>query len=201
MSWAELVVSGITFKLNGLGDGQSCQSSAADTLIDIASTYLLDRSETLCLSLGDHVRSGGKSTAIIRVMIECARIIVSAFPNCIGVSWESARIVASPKFFLAQAQEWDNKGQFPIRFFVIIRPSIDEGIESRGLELFTGQELRIEPEIVHAMPDVNLLSERLAVTLALHGGLDAIQTYTAPDGTTLKLEPSVNGRYVRVWRA
>jgi hypothetical protein len=73
------------------------------------------------------------------------------------------------------------------------------GIESRGLSYFTGQELRIEPGAAADEGQATLLALRLAGQLIYQGRLETTEQATAPNGATLRLEPSSNGRFVRVW--
>ena len=77
----------------------------------------------------------------------------------------------------------------------------DGAIQSRGLSVITGQELRIEPEVEPDMQSAHRLAIRLTSQLILREPMSHAEAITAPDGGTLKLEPSPNGRFIRVWRS
>ena len=78
--------------------------------------------------------------------------------------------------------------------------SPDGGMQSEGLSLFAGQELRIEPELIADMTAGAKIGVRLIDYMVERGRIDAPQKVTGPDGQPLRLEPSANGRFIRVWR-
>jgi hypothetical protein len=73
-------------------------------------------------------------------------------------------------------------------------------MQSQGLALFTGQELRLEPELATDRAEGAKIALRLMHSLVEHGPLDAEERLTGPDGQPLRLEPSENQRFIRVWR-
>jgi hypothetical protein len=73
-------------------------------------------------------------------------------------------------------------------------------MQSEGLALFTGQELRIEPELAEDKAAAAKIAVRLIDLLVAEGTLAAPRRIAGADGSPLRLEPSANGRFVRVWR-
>jgi hypothetical protein len=75
----------------------------------------------------------------------------------------------------------------------------DGGLHSEGLAFFTGQELRIEPELAGDKAAAARLAVRLINELVERGRIDQPERIAGPQGEPLKLAPSENGRFVRVW--
>ena len=95
---------------------------------------------------------------------------------------------------------WIEGGVFPGLGLAALTPMPDGGMQSQGLALFTGQELRLEPELAADRTAGAKVALRLMHWLVEHGRLEAKETLPGPDGRPLHLEPSANGRFVRVWR-
>ena len=76
----------------------------------------------------------------------------------------------------------------------------DGGLQSQGIALFTGQELRLEPELVVDRAAAAKVALRLMHWMVETGTLREEARLTGPDGLPLRLEPSENGRFVRAWR-
>ena len=71
---------------------------------------------------------------------------------------------------------------------------------SEGLALFTGQEVRLEPDMIVDQAEAAKLAVRLLDHLIERGKIEARETIVGPDGSPLQLEPSGNGRFVRICR-
>jgi hypothetical protein len=95
---------------------------------------------------------------------------------------------------------WIEGGVFPGLGLTALAPNPDGGIHSEGLALFTGQELRIEPELMSDKAAGAKIAVRLIDYLVEVGQIGTSQRINGPDGRPLRLEPSANGRFVRVWR-
>ena len=72
-------------------------------------------------------------------------------------------------------------------------------LQSMGLAYFTGQELRLEADLAMDADSSTRLGLRIAEMLAHRGPLEQVELFAGPDGGTVRLEPSGNGRFVRVW--
>jgi hypothetical protein len=73
-------------------------------------------------------------------------------------------------------------------------------MHSEGLALFTGQELRLEPELVRDPAAAAKLAVRLIDHLVERGRIAKQEVTAGPDEGSLRLEPSANGQFVRVWQ-
>lgn len=91
-------------------------------------------------------------------------------------------------------------GVFPAFCLAALAPTPDGGMQSEGLSLFTGQELRIEPELASDRVEAGKLAVRLLHWLYEHGRVVAPERVTVPDGPSVRLEPSPNLRFIRAWR-
>ena len=74
----------------------------------------------------------------------------------------------------------------------------DGAIQSVGLAHFIGQEIRIEPPLSDDAVAATRLGVRLVNQLVLAGAIEGVEQVIAPDGTRLAMEPTENGKIVRV---
>jgi hypothetical protein len=74
-------------------------------------------------------------------------------------------------------------------------------MQSEGLAFFTGQELRIEPELAAAGPRAAQIALRLIHALVERGPVEGPENVLGPSGEPLRLQPSPNRRFVRVTAA
>ena len=82
----------------------------------------------------------------------------------------------------------------------MLSASADGGLQSEGLALFTGQELRIEPELITDPAGGEALGAGLLNYLVECGRIDRARRAVGANRLPLRLEPSANGRFVRAWR-
>lgn len=158
-----------------------------------------DRLRCVGLALGPHLRAGQASPPIVRGLLTLARSLAEQFAGCRGVCWTAAGTVVERSAFVELVTRWLDGGSFPAQLVTSLKAGLGGGIETRGLAYFTGQELRVEPAAFQDEGQGALLALRLASQLIYQGRLDTVEHATAPDGTALRLEPSPNGRFVRVW--
>ena len=121
-------------------------------------------------------------------------------PGARAVAWHPARNWCEAAHFRDSVLRWIEGGVFPGLGLASLVPAPDGGLQSQGLALFTGQELRLEPELAEDRAAGAKIALRLMHWLVEHGRLDAPERLPGPDGQTLRLEPSENARFVRVWR-
>jgi hypothetical protein len=95
---------------------------------------------------------------------------------------------------------WIEGGVFPGLGLTALAVNPDGGMHSEGLTLFTGQELRVEPELTGDKAAGAKMALRLLDYLVEAGRIAAPRLIDGPDGEPLRLEPSANGRFVRAWR-
>jgi hypothetical protein len=196
--WIELLASGLTFDLGGLAPGPAAvapprkRSSAPEG--DGA-----DRLEALTLRPGPHLAGGIGMVPVIR-MLAWLGAGLAGLKGTEAVAWHSARCWSAPEVYVDGVRRWVEGGVFPGLTLASLSLSPDMGLHSEGLALFTGQELRIEPELVDDRAEAAKLAVRLLDYLIERGWIAAPESIVGPDGAPLRLEPSANGRFVRICR-
>lgn len=125
--------------------------------------------------------------------------MAASLAACRGVCWAASGTVIGRKGFVELVGRWQDGGAFPAQLVTSLKAGLGGGIETRGLSYFTGQELRVEPASFSEEGQGSLLALRLASQLIYRGTLEVPEQAISPDGTPLRLEPSANGRFVRVW--
>lgn len=156
--------------------------------------------ETLSIVPSGHIKSAQTSLPIVKTWWLTAAQLAAQLGNCAGVIWGPSAERISVKDFEEQSDKWNNKGTFPSSGLVRFIDDLDEGLRTNGLSFFTKQELRIEPELVDDRDFAERLGFRLVQTLIHRETLNAVEEFIGPDGSKLKLVPSQNGKFVRVWR-
>ncbi len=130
----------------------------------------------------------------------CAAALVAGWPDCIAALWSPSGQLCDRTPFLTAIAQWQSRGVLPLRFLVALTPTDDGRIRTTGLRYFTGQELVLNP--VGEDRDAGC---RLAETVTRHLIQRSTIAYSedmmAPDGTTLRLTPSDDGKTVQAQRA
>jgi hypothetical protein len=197
--WLELLANGLTFDLAGLAPG------AATPRPPLVHSFGLPKDlepldlEALTVRPGPHLAGGTTMPPLVRSMAWVAAIL-AALPGARAVAWHPARCWCAPQQFRESVLRWIEGGVFPAFSLAALAPTPDGGMQTEGLALFTGQELRLEAEVAENAAAGARLGLRLLHMLAEQGRVAAPETLTGPDGQRLRIEPSPNGRFVRVWK-
>lgn len=196
--WLELLASGLAFDILGLAPGPPAG------LPPCAQAYVLDDDtdplamEALTLRPGSHLAGGQAMFPIIRTLALLAASLARA-DGVVAVAWHPARSWCRPGYFRDGVLRWIEGGALFGCGLVALSVTADGGIQSEGLALFTGQELRIEPELMLEPAEGETIGIRLLDHLFECGKIETARPITGPGGLPLRLEPSANGRFVRVW--
>jgi hypothetical protein len=194
----ELLANGLTFDCTGLAP------QAGSKLPDLAHTYGLsaDFGETahqaILIQPGPHLAAGGAMFPVVRTLAMIAAHLVSV-DGVEAVAWHSARAVSDADYFRSSVLRWIEGGAFPGLGLTSLEPDEDGGLRSEGLSLFTGQELRMHPEMVSDRAEASKIALRLLNWLVENGRITESFVFTGPSGETLRLEPSDNSAIVDVW--
>jgi len=197
--WLELLASGLTFDLVGLAPGQQADPPPCAHRYSLASDADATRWEAVTLFPGPHLAGGEAMTPVIRRLAWLAAVLAQ-LDGIQAVAWHPARSLSAPGFFREGVLRWIEGGVFPGLGLAALALSPDGGMQSEGLALFTGQELRIEPELTADKAAAAKIGIRLIDFLVERGRIELPQRIAGPDGTPLRLEPSANEQFVRVWR-
>ncbi len=198
--WVELICSGLSFDLRGLSPwaGRPLPDCAYpfDLSADLEPTSL----EAVELRPGPHLAGGERMTPIVRVMMDLATRLC-ALDGLAAVAWHPARSWIGPLYFASIVTNWLDGGVFPGLGLVGLGMVADGGMQSEGVAFFTGQEIRIEPELAEDRVSAAKIAVRLIDHLVEAGPLAERAEFMGPDGRMLRIEPSSNARCVRVWGA
>lgn len=195
--WIELLTNGLTFDLSGLAPGPSGTYPAHRHAYGLAPGFETQPNEAVTLKPGPHLSSGASMLPVIRSTARLAALL-SAAPGVRAVAWHPARLLSAPETFRESVLRWIENGVFPVFSLVALAPAQDGAMESEGLALFTGQELRLEPGVAPDRASAGRICVRLLHGLAEQGALSVPETWVTEAGDSLLLAPSEDGRVVRV---
>ena len=187
---------GLVFDLVGLAPGPAIPAPDMGEADRRREPILPTRTEATSLRLGPHIAAGKRSLAILREWFGLASGIAETF-GATALCWVPGRVVIGIDRLPHHLQAWDGRGDVPVNLLADFRSTLDGAVQSSGLAFFTGQEFRIEPPLVRGGEDA--LARLIFSHLFYAGEQTATGQLAAPDGTPLRLEPSGNRRFVRVW--
>lgn len=198
--WLELLADGLTFDLTGLGPAAPAQIAECVYRFDLPDDLDISELEAVCLTPGPHLAGGERLTPVVRAMVGLAAELCS-LDALVAVAWHPARSCIGPRYFTSIVNNWLEGGVFPGLGLVGLADAVDGGMQSEGVAFFTGQELRIERELAEDRAAAAKIAVRLIDFLVEHGPFEDKAEVPGPDGRMLRIEPSANGRFVRVWNA
>jgi hypothetical protein len=94
------------------------------------------------VGLGDHVSGGERVPAIIQALLGAGQKLGVAF-GALGAIWHPASIVSGFDYFSEVVADYLAGGAFPVLAMINFKAGDDGIINSTGLSLLAGQELRI----------------------------------------------------------
>lgn len=198
--WVELLREGLTFDLAGLAPGPGC------TLPDITHRFDWDDQAAardyaaLQLVPGPHLAAGGMTPPVLRSLVALGRDLALFFEELAAVVWPPSGSLIGRRFFESTATAWLDGGPFPALGLTAFELTADGALETRGLHLWAGQELRIEAPLVQDRVAATRLGVRLVNHLVMLGALAGEERIVAPDGTRLVMVPVPERALVRVQR-
>ena len=196
--WLELLVLGLTFDLQGLSPGipataEPAIHSFAVRLDDLAGL------EVLSVRPGPHLAASGTLLPVVRAMAalgcELARL-----PGLVAIGWGAARTVMAPDYYRRAVGAWLNGGVFPGLGLTALVRSPQGVVESEGLALFIGHELRLEPLAGESPADAARYALRL-IHLLVENGPYPSGPGLGPRGDSLLCDYVDNRSMLRIKRA
>lgn len=155
--------------------------------------------EAISLVPGPHLSGGETMFPVVRSLALLAAHLAQ-LEGTRAVAWHPARACSEPQYFRRSVLGWIEGGAFPGLGLTALVKTPDGGMESEGLRLFTGQELRIPRELAADDAEAAKIALRLLNWLVEHGRIDESLTFTGPSGEPLGLEPVENSGILQVWR-
>lgn len=204
--WGEILADGMTFDLGGIAPGPAARGPAIAAGAQMRNRYEVPpefteaSTEALALAPGPHLRGGQSTIPVVRAQVALGAALVRQLGEVQAVAWTPARTLTGREHFLSTAEAWLAGGPFPALGLTAFRQTMGGALQSEGLAFFTGQELHFEHG---AFPDpaaATRLGLRLVNELVRRGPLTAHTEFAGLDGAPVVLEPSRNGRFLRVGR-
>jgi len=197
--WLELLTNGLTYDLVGLAPGAPADAPPRAHAYSLPPDLEPAVMEALTIRPGPHLAGGHTLAPVVRSMAALGAAL-AAMEGVEAIAWHPARCWTGPAYFREAVLRWIEGGVFPSLGLTALALNPDGGMHSEGLAVFTGQELRIEPELTKDRAEGAKIGVRLIDYLVETGPVELAQRIAGPDGRPLRLEPSANGRFVRVWR-
>lgn len=190
--WLELLVLGLTFDLQGLSPGIPATADPAIHGYAVQPAALAGL-EVLTVRPGPHLAAGGTLRPVIRALAalgcELARL-----PGLVAIGWGSARTVMTPVYYRQVVGAWLAGGAFPGLGLTALVRSAQGVIDTEGLALFIGHELRLEPLAGESPADAARYALRLIHLLVANGPYPS-GPGQGPEGDQLRCD-YVDGRSV-----
>ena len=197
--WLEILASGLTFDLSGLGPGPAETAPQARHFFGLPETADHFHFEAVRLAAGQHLAGGASMVPLVRVMLAIA-LAFTELPALRAVSWHPAATWIDPGYFGRIMANWLAGGPFPVLGLAAMAREPGGAVRSEGLRFFTGQEVRVEGHKGETTAETVKLAVRAADLLVRAGRLEEPQELTGPEGTRLLAAPSADGETVELRR-
>lgn len=148
---------------------------------------------------GPHLTGAPRALPVLRGQWRLGARLCEALPQIAIAGWPPSGTLLEADVFAASAGSWKAGTTLPAAGMITLRGAFGNALQSAGLAYFTGQELRVEAGLAADNHRASRLALRIAEMLVHRGPLLESEQFAGPDGGTLRLEPSANGRFVRVW--
>ena len=197
--WVELLANGLTFDLVGLAPNVAKALPECEHRFALPDGFDSAGMEAITLTPGPHLSGGGAMFPVVRCLALLAAQL-SELDSIQAVAWHTARTFSAPDYFRRGVMNWIEGGVFPGLGLTALTTNPDGAMQTKGLSLFTSQELRLSPEMCADRTEAAKVALRLVNWLVEHGRIEQPFTFTGPAGETLELEPVDNFGIVQVWR-
>lgn len=198
--WLELLTQGMTFDLSGLAPGPGYAARDVRNRYEVPPAFAEALAEAIAIVPGPHIRGGGASIPVVRAQAALGAHFVRQLPGIAAVAWAPARTLVGRKLYLSTVEAWLAGGPFPALGLTAFRRTLGGALQSEGLAFFTGQELHFDDALFPDPAAATRLGLRLVNELVSRAPLAETTELVGPDGAAVVLEPSRNGRYLRVGR-
>lgn len=198
--WAELLANGLTFDLTGLAPGRACRIPAGlDQKFGFDGEFDINACEGVTLAPGPHLVSGGPMIPVLRCLAWLTAELAE-MGQLKAIAWPPAGSISEPAYFRESVTRWLGGGAFPGFGLTSLIEQPDGSLRSRGLSLFTGQELLLDADLAQDRTQGAKVALRLLHWLVESGRIEETMSLTGPTGDTLVLEPNEDEGIVSVWR-
>ncbi|MEO5597027.1 MAG: hypothetical protein ABIQ66_00260 [Novosphingobium sp.] len=196
--WLELLAMGLAYDLTGLSPMTQAPAIPAEHLFGLDRSVLDPRPEAVRIVPGPHLAAGGALIPVVRVLAglgaELARL-----PGLRAVGWETARSWMAPAYFMSVVRAWLSGGVFPALGLTSLVRGDDEAMTSKGLALFTGFEIELQPLAGETAQDAARLTARVIHAL-VEFGVNQPKPLSDGQGRQLHFDMAANNRLLRIRR-
>lgn len=195
--WLELLANGLTFDVIGLAPGASAPRPPQTHSFGIAANAEFEGCGAITLMPGPHLAGGARMVPVLRCLAWLGALLAD-LPGVRAVSWHSARSYNDPAFFRSGVLRWIEGGVFPALGLTALRATPENGLQSEGLAVFIGQEVRLAPELTGEGAEGAKIALRLINWLVENGRLLETGSMMGPSGEQLRIEPVENQTILKV---
>ncbi|OYX65085.1 MAG: hypothetical protein B7Y88_10475 [Sphingomonadales bacterium 32-64-17] len=195
--WVELLANGLTFDVTGLKPGPARGQPERAHLFGLPEGPEFAACEAITITPGSHLAGGRTMLPVLRNLALLGALFAE-LPQVFAVAWHPARAWSEPGYFRSAILRWIAGGPFPGLGLTAIAPTSEGGLKSEGLEIFTGQELVLSPDLVRDGAEGAKVAVRLVNWLAESGMLTESTSMMGHSGETLHLVPQQNQQIVKV---
>jgi hypothetical protein len=196
----EVLRDGLTFDFVGLAPGPSVRMSDVRHRFGREEELFLDRKDAIAIQPGAHVAAGARTMPVVRTMMSIVADLASTIESLRALLWSPSAALIGPDFFASSVNAWLAGGPFPALGLTAFAPNPDGALQSEGLAFFTGQELRLDPELSSDRTAGARLAMRLVNLMVARGRIDAVEEVAGTDLVPLILAPSADRAFVDVRR-
>lgn len=193
-----MLVDGLSFDLQGLQPTQVEHAPPARHSFGIPRGVDPAKLVALRLVPGPHLATGRVMLPVLRAQMQIARAIIRRSERVDCLVWTPARSAIGQEFFARAVDGWLSGGAFPALGLVSYDIRADGAMQSEGLGIMTGQELRLAASLATNRVAATQLAVRLVNQLVAMGGLREAEQLIGPDGNRLRLEPQDGGKIIGV---
>jgi hypothetical protein len=200
VGWLELLASGLTFDLSGLGPGGPASPPPLGTAIGLKEGLANESLEAVHLAPGGHLAGGEALLPIVRVHLALA-LALAGLPGLAAISWHPARTWIAPDFFERTVSAWLEGGVFPALGLTALVPTGTGNLLTEGLAFFIGRELQVPAGLAENDAETAKLAMRLIHHMVQEGRDHAAGTYSTEQGQSIEVRESGDDRYLEVCRS
>lgn len=192
--WLELLAMGMTADCRGLTPAVAAPLPAKGAMLGLGD---FPAGEAIALQPGPHLAEAAALLPVVRAMAMLA-LQLAELPGLLALCWNPAGCWMAPAYFRKIANDWLAGGPFPALGLTSLHRGEQGAMHSRGLAVFTGQELMIPAAEGITPADQARIAVRLINELV---GLDPLTEpveLTGPRGETVVVAPIVAEGLLRV---
>lgn len=192
----EVLRDGLSFDLTYLGKPSLGMLRQFDAELRSRAGLTTEDCGMVAIAPGAHLSGAERHHPVLRAQFAIADDFCARITGAL-VLWPPSRVTVEAMAFLEPVESWGDPPCAPSRLMFPLSETLDAAMQSEGLAYFTGQEIRLEGDLAREDRAAKI-GGWLSHLLAREGRLDNGARIAAPDGRYLALEPSTNGRFVRV---